>query len=151
MGRRLSMARRRATVAVLMSFTRLAGPRRSVLGLLMAVLALLGQVALGPIIPAQAAPSAPAPFADVPICHSGASGSSDSGVPVGQAHHGMQCALCPACHALAAAVVLPVPVSPLPVPPVVTVARHMLLLPARGPPAATLLAAIYPTGPPCLA
>ena len=84
----------------------------------MAVLALLGQIALGLAVPAQAASWVPdllaSPSGDVPICHSGAPGTSDDGVPAGHAHHGMQCALCPACHALAAAVALPVPTSPLP-------------------------------------
>ncbi len=114
----------------------------------MAVLA-LGRLALGPVMPVQAAPSAP--FGAVPICHSGAPGSPDDGLPAGQAHHGMQCALCPACHALAAAAALPVPASPVPAPPVAPAARPMLPPPARAPPAAALLAANYPTGPPCLA
>ena len=131
------------------------GPRRSILGLLMAVLALLSLVALRPAMPDQVAPSVPglqaSPFGDVPICHADTPGSPDGTEPLGHAHHGMACALCPACHALAAAAVVPDPGTPLPAPPAVSVARHALLPPPCGPPAAVVLAATYPTGPPSLA
>jgi len=121
----------------------------------MAVLALLGQIALGSAVPAQAAPWVPdllaSPSGDLPICHSGAPGTSDDEAPAGHAHHGMQCALCPACHALAAAAVLPVPTSAVPAPLATLAARQALSPPARGPPAPAVLAATYPTGPPSLA
>ena len=121
----------------------------------MAVLALLGQVALGSAVPAQAAPWVSdllaSPSGDIPICHSGAPRTSDDGAPMGHAHHGMQCALCPACHALAAAAVLPVPTSAVPAPLATLAARQALPPPAPGPPAPAVLAATYPTGPPSLA
>ena len=134
-----------------MSQKRLVAQRCSTLGLLMAVLALLGQVALGSIMPVQAAPSNTALFGDVPLCHSGAPVGSDNGAPAGHAQHGMQGALCPVCHALAAAAFLPVS-APQPLAPSTTlVARHAPSPPARAPPVAAVLAATYPTGPPNLA
>ncbi len=121
----------------------------------MAVLALLGQIAVSSAVPAQATVRVPdllaLPFGGIPICHSGASGTADDGVPVGHAHHGMQCALCPACQPLAAAAMLPVPVSAMPAPLATLAIRQALPPPARGPPAAVVLAATYPTGPPRLA
>ena len=112
----------------------------------MAVLALLGQIALGSAVPAQATPWVPdllaSPFGDIPICHSGIPGIPDDGAPAGHAHHGMQCALCPACHALATAAVLPVPASAVPAPQAMLAARQALPPPARGPPAAAVLAAV---------
>lgn len=138
-----------------MRFVRPSGPRRSIPGLLLAVLALFGLVALRPAMSDQVVPPVPelhaSPFGDVPICHADAPESPDGTEPSGHAHHGMACALCPACHVLAAAVVVPDPGSPLPAPPAVPVARHALLPPPCGPPAAAVLAATYPTGPPSLA
>ena len=128
-----------------------AGPRRAVLGLFMAVLALLGQITLAPITPGIAALPDAALFGDVAICHSGAPAGSDSGSPAGHAQHGKQCALCPVCHALAAAAFLPVPESEPPAPAMALAAQHTRPPPARAPPIAAVLAATYPTGPPNLA
>lgn len=151
----MCLMRWRATVPAAMRPVRDPGRRLSVLGLLMAVLALLGQIAFGSAMPAQAAAQVPnllaSPLGDIPICHSGAPGMADDGAPVDHAHHGMQCALCPACHVLAAAAVLPVLTSAVPAPLATLAARQELPPPARGPPAAAVLAATYPTGPPCLA
>ncbi|HEY0206891.1 MAG TPA: hypothetical protein VGC15_22405 [Acetobacteraceae bacterium] len=131
------------------------GPRRSIPGLLLAALALLSLVALRPAMPDQAAPSVPglqaSPFGGVPICHADTPGSHNGTEPSGHAHHGMACALCPACHVLAAAAVLPDPGTPSPAPPAVPAARHALLPALCGPPAAAVRAATYPTGPPSLA
>ena len=151
----LSPARRRAIVPTAMRPASYPGPRRSIFGMLMAVLALLGHVAFGSAVPAQAAPGilglSASPFGDIPICRSGAPDPADNGAPTGHTHHGTQCALCPACHVLAAAAVLPVP-TPTVAPPLAAPAgRRPLLPPARGPPATVVLAATYPTGPPRLA
>jgi len=119
-----------------------------------AILALLSLVALRPAMPDPVAPQVPAlasPFGDIPICHADTPGSPDGTEPSGHAHHGMACALCPACHALAAAAVVPDPGTPLPALPAVPALRHAFLPPAHAPPAAAVLAATYPTGPPRLA
>jgi len=141
----------RAIVAALMRPKHPAGPRCSVLGLLMAMLALLGQIALGPITLASAAFSDTALFGDVPICHAGAPVGSGNGAPAGHTQHGIPCALCPACHALAAAAFLPVPAPQPLAPPMALAARHTWPPPARAPPVAAIFPATYPTGPPNLA
>ncbi len=117
----------------------------------MAVLALLGQLTLAPVSPGIMALPDAAPFGDIPICHSGEPVGSDSGSPAGHAQHGMQCALCPVCHALAAAAFVPVPASEPLAPAMVLTAQHTWPPPARAPPVAAVLAATYPTGPPSLA
>ena len=126
------------------------GQRCSILGLLAAVLALLAQIALGSVLPVQAALADPALFGEVPICHSGAPVGSDNGAPAGREQHGMQCALCPVCHALASAALLSVSEPPL-APPIALVARHTPSPPGRAPPVTAVAAATYPTGPPDLA
>jgi len=152
---RLFTLRRCASIAAEMKFMRPSGPRCSVPCLLAAILALLSLVALRPAMPDPVAPHVLAlqasPFGDIPICHADTPGSPDGTEPSGHAHHGTACALCPACHALAAAAVVPDPGTPLPAPPAVPAARHTFLPPARAPPATAVLAAIYPTGPPRLA
>lgn len=152
---RLFTLRRCASIAAEMKPMRPSGPRCSIPGLLVAVLALFSLVALRPAMPDPVAPQVLAlqasPFGDIPICHAEAPGNPDGTEPSGHAHHGMACALCPACHALAAAAVVPDPGTPLPAPPVMPAARNASLPPARAPPAAAVLAATYPTGPPRLA
>jgi hypothetical protein len=138
-----------------MELVRPSGPRCFIPGLLLAVLALFSLVALRPAMPDQVAPAVAELQAsssdDIPICHTDTPGSPDEPEPPGHAHHGMACALCPACHVLAAVAVVPDPGTPLPAPPVMPAARHALLPPPCGPPAPAVLAATYPTGPPSLA
>ena len=140
-----------ASVAIAMNPKLSPGPRCSALGLIMAVLALLGQIAVGAIVPYQDRLPVQASFADVPICHSELPDSSDGQAPTDHSRHGMPCALCPVCHALTATLILPGPAVVLPVSPATPLARLTLLPPARAPPAAAVLAATYPTGPPSLA
>jgi hypothetical protein len=124
--------------------------RRLLLGLFPAVLALLGQIALGVVIPGQTARTTPAVFADgFPICHSAPPDTPGSNTPVRDDQHGMDCALCRVCSALSAATFLPVPAPQSPAPPVALVTRQTPHPPARGPPA-VVFAAAYPTGPPSL-
>lgn len=134
-----------------MSSMRASAPRCSVFGLLAAVLALLGQIALSPVLPAKTALPDAALFGDIPICHSGALDSSNSGAPAEHGQHGMQCALCPVCHALASAAFLPVPTPQPLAPPTALIALHAPASLARVPPTVAVLAATYPTGPPNLA
>ncbi len=127
-----------------------AGPRCSILGPLAAVLALLGQIAFGSILPNPAVLPDTVLFADVPICHAGAPDNPNNGAPAGHAQHGTQCALCPACHALTADVFLPTPPAHTLAPSMALAARQTWPPPARAPPLA-VFAAAYPTGPPNLA
>ena len=124
--------------------------RYRALGLFLAVLALFGQMSVGLAMPApDLAGPGPAGFGAFPICHAGqADDAGPASVPVTR-HHGMDCALCPLCTALAAVAVLPVPGPPLPVP-VAVVARMGAPPPARAPPVAAVLPATFPTGPPRL-
>ncbi len=115
------------------------------LGLVLAVLALFGQVsAAWATAPPASGPQPGGPA--FPICH--ASLPDDAGGTAPAAHHdGLDCALCPLCTALAAAALLPQPGPDVP-------PTAMLPLPAaspppaRAPPATAVSAATYPTGPP---
>ncbi len=119
------------------------------IGQLLAALALVCQIVFGSVVPAQAAQRAPS-LDTFPICHSGETDGSDSGVPADHAHGDMQCALCPACHTLAAAAVVPTPAS-IPARTPILAGRYATTPPARAPPGKAVLAATYPTGPPRLA
>lgn len=88
---------------------------------------------------------------DMPICHADAGGADDGAVP-GPSHPdgGMDCDLCAVCQTLGAPVVL-LPSGNGEIPPAPAVAAvRALLPPSRAPPRRPLLAAAFPTGPPCL-
>jgi hypothetical protein len=110
-------------------------------GFLLALLALLAQLALGGFVPRSADLLA---LQDIPICHH-EDGSGGTPVP---AHHPGNCALCPLCSALSGAHVAALPASaPLPGPLVLGPAQASLPPPAAAPPVFAGIAA-QPRGPP---
>ncbi|HTR18291.1 MAG TPA: DUF2946 family protein [Acetobacteraceae bacterium] len=119
---------------------------------LVVVLALLGQMAIGALVPS--ADPAPARHGEMAalmdICHAGMADMAGAPHHHDHHHHTPDCALCPLCVALTLPAALPAPGPELPAPPVLP-RRGMAaaLPPARGPPAHTALAA-YPRGPPVL-
>lgn len=124
-------------------------PFRRVLGLaglLAATLALVGQLALGTVIPLDEAPRAQLAALDAAsmLCHPGGNGQA----PL---HHpGIGHALCPLflASAIPGAWAAPAPI--LPAPPPALALRRATPPPARAPPSPVLIAA-YPRGPPSLA
>ena len=127
--------------------SRASPPLSSPVRLVLAALAVLGQLLAGAMVPAAAAATAPAALLGIPeaICHSDAGENDGSGRS--PAHHGIDCALCPACLTLAP-IALPafVPVA-VPRPRVVLVARPSAKPDATGPPSRTIEIA-QPRGPP---
>lgn len=125
---------------------RLAGISRAY-GLALATLALLAQVV--------AAVAMPLPTVDVgfdgsfPICHAGAADDAGTPAPAVPHRHGMDCAVCPLCTALAAAV-LPTPEVPGMAAPGGMVVVPVAWPPSHAPPALAIRAATFPTGPPRL-
>ena len=113
--------------------------RRYPIALVLAVLALLAQMGIGPVALRDAVAFAPS---DPAICHS-------SGDPAAPAHQTMDCTLCVLCHALGAAAILP---TPSPGHRVLrgVASRIALPEPAGRPADIPILASIYPTGPPIL-
>jgi hypothetical protein len=100
-------------------------------GLLLAILALVSQVALGSLV--LPADSAAAELDAVAIfCQTAAPATPQPATP--HHHHGPDCAICPLCAALAmpGAILTPAPL--LPAPSIHRVAQIALPPPARGPP-----------------
>jgi hypothetical protein len=119
---------------------------RSPTGLLLAVLALISQLALGSLVlPAE---SAAAELDAIAIfCQTAPSGTPQPSAPHHQ--HAPDCAICPLCVALAmpGAILTPAPL--LPTPSVHQVAQITLPPPARGPPSRPLRISLA-RGPPAL-
>jgi hypothetical protein len=115
-------------------------------GLLLAMLALVSQLALGSVVVPDDAGAAE--LAAVAIfCQTAAPGTPQPATPHHQ--HAPGCAICPLCVALAAPGAILTPAPLLPVPSVRQVAQIALPPPARGPPARPLRTAL-PRGPPSL-
>ena len=112
---------------------------RSSVGLLLAVLALVSQLALGSVVLSDDAQAAEFDAIAV-LCQTGAP------APVHH-QHAPDCAICPLCVALALPGVILTPGPVLPAPSVRGVAVVALPPPARAPPARTLRLA-QPRGPP---
>jgi hypothetical protein len=118
-------------------------PRRTASsGLLLALLALITQIALGAVVPQLARATEVAGV----ICHVGAA-SSEQPAPAKQ--HPLDCLLCPVCLSLTtAASLLPTTGGPFPLPKV-TAYQPPGLPPSTAPPLLRLAAA-QPRGPPSL-
>jgi hypothetical protein len=119
-------------------------------GLLLAMLALAGQIAFGGLVPPVDAAESPLAGLDSlgVICHAASEGNpGESPAPH---RHSPDCAICPLCVAMtapAAALLSPGPM--LPAPPTDTVTAESPRPPARAPPSAPPRAA-QPRGPPVL-
>ena len=120
--------------------------------MLAAVLVLLAQWMVGPLVLSQ---NRPAPQADAlafsaqSICHAAGAQGAGPGTgtpdhPPGQTH---DCALCPACHLAAAPMLAASDGAKLPLPMAVPAGQPALLPPATGPPHLMRYAA-RPRGPP---
>jgi hypothetical protein len=120
----------------------MAGFRFPRLGLIAALLALAGQLALGASVPSPALELSGFGV----ICHAG----GDTGGPPPPSHQAPDCALCPVCATLAVQAPLLAAPPMLPAPRAVRVARRTILPPPTAPPVVALLAA-QPRGPPVLA
>lgn len=112
-------------------------------GLLLALMALVAQLAFGAVVPRPEIVGAWNGAAA--ICH--AADTSDEAPPV--PHHPSDCLVCPLCISLAAPAFAPPTGSVLPAPRVVVIARAAILPPATAPPVAVRLAA-RPRGPPSI-
>jgi hypothetical protein len=118
-------------------------------GLFLAVIALMGQVAVGSVAPAQnmVAEQARALEAVLILCHSDNGSTPSQPNPL---HHHTDCALCPLCQVLAHYNVVLTGSPPLPTPSTSMTMRARGVPTARAPPAPILVSA-YPRGPPSLA
>ncbi len=118
-------------------------------GLLMAILALVSQLALGTmVLPEEAPPAASTELAAISVlCQTGTPATSSPGVP--QHHHMPDCPVCPLCVALATQGALLTPAVLLPMPSTRRVAQIALPPPARGPPSRPLRISLA-RGPPVL-
>ena len=116
---------------------------------LLAVLALLCQIAAGAVVPQHLA--APAQLAGLEAAHAICfAGRDDAGRDPAPAQHDSDCALCPLCLTLAAPGGLLSPAPALPVRIAVAAPPAWVQPPAQAPPVAPPIAA-YPRGPPVLA
>jgi len=121
--------------------------RSPAFGTLMALLALVAQLAFAAVVPNPEI--ALVLQGDGPICHA----PTPPGTPPQPTHHHRvpDCAFCPLCVSLATpSIVLPGAAPALPVPQVVAFRRPGLPPPATAPPGTAYLAA-QPRGPPALA
>lgn len=112
---------------------------RHPVALFLATLALLAQMAFGPVALRDAVAFTPS---DPGICHA-------PGDPAAPAQHGMDCTLCVVCHALGAAAVLPTPATGQHVPRTIATRLEAAELASHAI-GAPIFASIYPTGPPAL-
>jgi hypothetical protein len=127
------------------------GSWRRIPGLLLASIALAGQLALGAIVPTDGPMQGTLSGLESlgVICHSPGPGDPDQ--PSTPDHRTPDCAICPLCVALAApAMVVLVPAPVLPAPTIVLAARSSGPVQARAPPSEPLRTA-RPRGPPILA
>jgi hypothetical protein len=117
-------------------------------GLILAVLALVGQISVGSVVPAQsvAAEQENALEAALVLCHSDNGSAPSHPTPL---HHHM-CALCPLCHVPAQHSVVLTASLFLPIPSTGMTTRVRGIAAARAPPTPILVSA-YPRGPPSLA
>jgi hypothetical protein len=117
-------------------------------GLLVVVVAIVSQLALGAMVLPDNRPADPIAALDAlsVLCQTGHP-VGDKSVP---SHRGSRAALCPLCVTLALPAAIPVPTALLPAPPATLVLR---IAPLPPPPAPSSVAAIaaYPRGPPVLA
>jgi hypothetical protein len=119
-------------------------------GLLLAILALVGQLALGAMVmPADAAAVAQS-VAELDAASILCVGTPPPVHAPPHRHHAIDCALCPLCAAMATHGVILSAAPSLPAPPAAIAARAALPPPARAPPAQPRRAAL-PRGPPILA
>jgi hypothetical protein len=118
---------------------------------LLVLLGLLGQMALGAVMPPEEPVAQAEMAALMDICHAGTDAGMAGTVPQHHHHHHHtpDCALCPLCVALTMPGFLPAPGPELPAPPVLPRRSMAALPPARAPPAYSVRAA-YPRGPPVL-
>jgi hypothetical protein len=123
----------------------------AVLRLALAALAVVGQLLIGSVVPAVAAGPDAATLFGIPeaICHA----HDTSGTPGDNApgHHGIDCALCPLCFALAPIAALPDAPAPLPGPAVALAARATPPIATSTAPRARGARIPPPRGPPVLA
>ena len=141
----------RATILFTMCRLSSTDPRCFLFGLMLTVLALLGQNLAGMAAFGQIARLSPAGLAaDIPICHAGSPEDDGGGAPAGS-HHGMDHALCALCQFAAPAPVLPAKLPGPWRPFFAVVAASRPVPPARAPPVPAVLDATFPTGPPHLA
>jgi hypothetical protein len=134
---------------MLHSLTRRFKQSEKFLGLLLAVMALMGQLAVGAAVPLQdeAAERLNTFEAALILCHSGTGSTPSQQAPL---HHHFDCALCPLCQVLAHYSVVLTSAPFLPEPPAGMTLRTRGVAAARAPPAPAVASA-YPRGPPSLA
>jgi hypothetical protein len=118
-------------------------------GFLLAVLALVCQLAFGALLPAEEASARQLAALDAVsvLCDGSAPTTPGHGAP--HHHHAPDCALCPLCIAMAAHGAILASAPPLPTPTSEPVAQAAFPPPARAPPSRAVRIA-FPRGPPVL-